>query len=112
MMMDGITVLSQETVSTLSVAIPLGIISLLLFIVSFVLTIKLFCDGEDGIAMLSIISTVAALILVVVCTIDAFDPPETTYKVTIDETVSFQEFSERYEIVEQDGLIYTIKEKD
>jgi hypothetical protein len=110
-MMDGITVLSQETVSALSLAIPLGALSLLLFIVSFWLTIKMFCDGEDGVAMLSIVATVAAGFLVVVCTIDAFDPPETTYKVTIDESVSFQEFQERYEIVEQDGLIYTIKEK-
>lgn len=33
------------------------------------------------------------------------------YKVTIDDTVSMKEFNERYEILNQDGLIYTIKEK-
>lgn len=34
------------------------------------------------------------------------------YKVTIDETVSFTEFNEKYEIIEQDGAIYTIKERE
>lgn len=34
-----------------------------------------------------------------------------TYKVTISDTVNFNEFNERYEIINQEGLIYTIKEK-
>ena len=35
----------------------------------------------------------------------------TYYKVTIDDSVSFNQFNERYEIYEQDGAIYTIYEK-
>ena len=34
-----------------------------------------------------------------------------TYKVTINDTVSINEFYERYEILEQEGKIFTIKEK-
>lgn len=34
------------------------------------------------------------------------------YQVTIDETVSFQELNKNYEILEQNGRIYTIKEKE
>lgn len=34
-----------------------------------------------------------------------------TYDVTIDESVSFREFDEKYEVVERNGEIYTIKEK-
>ena len=33
------------------------------------------------------------------------------YKVTIDETVSFVEFHKKYEIIDQEGEIYTIQEK-
>lgn len=36
---------------------------------------------------------------------------KTQYRVTIDETVSMIEFYERYEIVEQEGKIFTIEEK-
>lgn len=34
-----------------------------------------------------------------------------TYKVTISDTVNFNEFNERYKIISQEGLIYTITER-
>ena len=34
------------------------------------------------------------------------------YKVTISDEVNFVEFNNKYEIIDQDGLIYTIKEKE
>lgn len=37
---------------------------------------------------------------------------ETRYKVTISDEVSMVEFFERYEIIEQEGKIYTIREVD
>ena len=37
---------------------------------------------------------------------------ETRYKVTISEEVSMIEFIEHYEVIEQDGKIFTIREKD
>lgn len=35
-----------------------------------------------------------------------------TYQVLINEKVSMTEFNEKYEIIKQEGLIYTIREKD
>ena len=35
----------------------------------------------------------------------------TEYQVTIDDSVSFNEFTEKYEIIDSDGKIYTVKEK-
>ena len=45
--------------------------------------------------------------------IAAFSPreEETRYQVIIDDSVNFNEFSKRYEIIDQDGLIYTIVDK-
>lgn len=37
---------------------------------------------------------------------------ETHYKVIISDEVSMNEFSEKYEIIDQDGKIYTIRERD
>lgn len=34
-----------------------------------------------------------------------------TYKVTISDTVNFNEFNEHYKIINQEGLIYTITER-
>lgn len=36
----------------------------------------------------------------------------TQYKVIISDTVNFVEFNDKYEILEQDGEIYTVKERD
>ena len=35
---------------------------------------------------------------------------ETQYKVVIDDSVSMNEFTEKYEIIDQDGKIYTVRE--
>lgn len=35
---------------------------------------------------------------------------ETQYKVTIDDSVKINEFNEKYEIVDQDGKIYIVRE--
>lgn len=36
---------------------------------------------------------------------------QTRYEVTISDDVNFNEFNSRYEVVKQEGLIYTIVEK-
>ena len=37
---------------------------------------------------------------------------ETHYEVYIDETVTMQEFEDRYEVVQKRGSIYTVREKN
>ena len=37
---------------------------------------------------------------------------KTQYKVVIDDSVSMNEFTEKYEIIDQDGKIYIIQEKE
>ena len=37
---------------------------------------------------------------------------ETHYKVTIDDSVSMNEFLDKYEIIDQEGKIYTVKERE
>ena len=37
---------------------------------------------------------------------------ETHYKVTIEDSVSMNEFLDKYEILDQEGKIYTVKERE
>lgn len=37
---------------------------------------------------------------------------ETQYKVIIDNSVSMNEFNEKYEIIDQEGKIYTVRERE
>lgn len=37
---------------------------------------------------------------------------ETHYKVTIDDSVSMSEFMDKYEVVDQEGKIYTVRERE
>ncbi len=41
-----------------------------------------------------------------------YETGEYTYKVTIDDSVSMNEFLDKYEILDQEGKIYTVKERE
>ena len=45
------------------------------------------------------------------CVIETPVAYKTQYKVTISDEVSMTEFYERYEVIEQDGKIFTVREK-
>jgi hypothetical protein len=111
-MMEGITVLSQETDSPLAIII-LGVWSALLFAVCLWAAIKDFRDCYSCIPAKAFLGlALISLLIMGICIYEgATYSPETTYKVIIDESVSFQELQERYEIIDQEGQIYTIKEK-
>lgn len=46
--------------------------------------------------------------------VSIFAPREETtyYQITIDDSVNFNEFIEHYKIIEQNGLIYTVEERE
>ena len=56
---------------------------------------------------------IAATVVTVVCFITACTlelDRETRYKVTIDHSVSYREFTSYYEVIDVEGEIYTIRE--
>ena len=110
-MIEGVTILAQEEI------LDIGfweIFAPLLFSIFCILIGVFIACKTDEIHWLFIISAFAVVVglVIVVNTIEDAKPTgEHTYKVTIDETVSMTEFHERYEIIDQDGLIYKIKER-
>ena len=107
--MEGIEILSVgETVINYGYNTVLAFfIGLLIIGIGVTLAIK--CD-EDSFFLLGII---LGLFLGFWAGLAGGEPEYApTYKVTISDTVSLNDFNERYKILEQDGKIYTIKERN
>ena len=64
---------------------------------------------DIGLGVLFEIVGVVTLVLIFIST---YHEPYNTYKVTINESVNFNEFIEKYEILGQEGKIYTVKERN
>lgn len=105
-MMEGITVLSQiKPIEIYFAWFILGIIGICIFGLGL-WTIE---KGNCFIAG-AIIAITGMSITVLSCAKGRLN--DTIYKVTISDEVNFVEFNNKYEIIDQDGLIYTIREKE
>lgn len=111
-MIDGITILSESMYRGCDSKLSFGFaIASLLFAI---MAIKIFEADEYG-EHLGILLTFVFLFIASIAISyisyrqTAFEAPE--YKVTISDDVSFNEFNKKYEVVEQEGEIYTIRER-
>lgn len=113
-MMNGITVLSQSEIMVAPnwthVIMAIGFI---IFVISVIICMSF---NQEIIQIISGISSICCFILFIIgmfCTVFVTKGTgKYTYKVTISDEVNFVEFDNKYEIIDQDGLIYTIKEKE
>ena len=114
--MSGITILS-ESVRKGAILMPWFGIGLSLLAIALALCIFWLvldkCNHTDRATNVGIAAT-ALVFAAIGFAIGLFAPREEikVYKVTIDETVSYLEFTERYKVIEQDGLIYTLEERE
>lgn len=72
-------------------------------------------DGDcDGLIMCGVTGMVISVLFGTTLGAYTSHPTEyeTHYKVTISDEVSMNEFMEKYEIINQDGKIYTIKKRN
>lgn len=91
-------------------AIIIGIISIAGIITAVYFLTRYFREEP---AIVILILSILFLCLSVIGVYQSFFMKEITYyQVTIDDSVSMVEFNEKYDIVEVEGKIYTIKEKE
>ena len=69
-------------------------------------------DYDDGIIVLGVMCILASIIILIVTFIHEVTKPYPQYQVTITETTNMKEFYEKYDILKQDGMIFTIRDKD
>lgn len=110
--MEGVTILNEYLTTDWIVGfVPLicGTALLILCICGAVFMFKDHAVGPGiGLSFLALLS--ACLIMVGVFIV--MDPPETHYQVVVDDSVSMNDFNKRYEIIEQEGQIITVKERE
>lgn len=115
--MSGVDILSFEEVVTETalneVATSIVVsVTLLIAIIIGITSAIYYSDVCEFFGML-IIGVILSLIFGSVTSIITKVPSEhkTQYKVTISDEVSLNEFNDRYEIIDQEGKIYTVREK-
>ena len=71
-------------------------------------------DWELGVIIFLVVFIVGGALFGILagCTTGEPIEYETRYKVVIDDSVSMNEFIEKYEIIDQDGKIYIVREKE
>ena len=117
--MNGVEILSENVVYITNYSgwiIPVfTIIGLVVGIVLCILDsrewgfepIWIFAIGAFTIACL-----LFGLLLTIITATESDTIDHIEYKVTIDDTVSMNEFLDKYEILDQEGKIYTIRERE
>ena len=109
-MLDGMTLLYEYEV-VIGAAAAIGawiatIVFALLTLYGWLRTGKYMTATN---AIMCIVATIVTVVgFITACTIEL--DRETRYKVTIDHSVSYREFTSYYEVIEVEGEIYTIRE--
>ena len=111
--MSGVEILSSEAIYNTILpewCIALGFILGVAFLMATIFT---FLDGYNILGCICLVMTIASI--VVAClggSKSKTDISYIEYKVTIDDSVSMTEFMDKYEILDQDGKIYIVKERE
>lgn len=118
--MSGVEILTSNEVAVAyekfnwsNFGIAIGLIAAIAIVVGLIVEVYTY-DCEISI-MLSIAVFIVLTVLVGLPIGGTTGEPieyETQYKVTIDDSVSMTEFLDKYEIIDQDGKIYTIRERE
>ena len=109
--MEGIEILSSTSFYNTLLpewAIKMGVILTFVF---FIMAIILLCAERYGWMTSCIVLTI---VMVAVSSFGGVDNKNSVhhmeYKVTINDSVKMNDFLEQYEIIDQEGKIYTVKE--
>ena len=111
--MNGVEILSSETIYNTILPeywLGIGLGCALLFVFAMSL-----CFANDHIILGCIYIALALGSVIVGGLGGAYSKTDisyTEYKVTIDDSVSMNEFLDKYEILDQEGKIYTVKERE
>lgn len=112
--MSGVTILNTESVPVAGFSFKHAIIvTVLIFVICiFIGAILAYMDNNrELIPFFLLVAFATSIPLSIFTGVLYSDNYETQYQVTIDETVSMSEFLDKYEIIDSNGDIYTIRIK-
>ena len=103
--MKGVTILDTYRVLTFNSFMSIFITSLIILL-SIIIFISVLNDFNIGIFILSFLGLLFGVISLPLSIKNKYD---TYYKVTINEDVKFVEFNNTYELIRQEGELYTVQ---
>lgn len=108
--MDGVIILNSYETLTNALGIFFVFVWGLVFAVLTLCFLYLFIKDNPSISTAIFIIIAGALAVILFCNIPE-KKYETHYQVMVDDSVSMNEFQSKYEIIEVEGKIYTVKER-
>ena len=108
--MDGVIILNSYETLTNTSGIILVFVWGLVFAVLTLCLLYLFIKDNPSISTAIFITIAGALAVILFCNIPE-RKYEIHYQVTVDDSVSMNEFQNKYEIIEVEGKIYTVRDR-
>jgi hypothetical protein len=111
--MNGVEILSSETIYNTILPEWCGFIAIM-GMVAFCICVGVFSSTRKiGLTVSScVLVVVSVIVMILSLSSNRIDINHIEYKVTIDDSVSMNEFLDKYEILDQEGKIYTVKERE
>jgi Zn-dependent membrane protease YugP len=113
-MIDGVTILASEVVTTSCAIINImfSVFLGLLVLGLVLLLIGIIADSLGFVKTGGIMFVCSFILFLISLPVDAMTqiPDYTKYEVILDDSVSMNEFMNTYEVLEQRGQIYVVKE--
>lgn len=106
--MEGITILSTfQTATDYNISIGLALVIWAGIIVICTIVCEIWLEFGGFGALLGFLAGILILGAIIQPT-----NYETRYKVIVDDSISMIQFYEKYEIIEQEGKIFTVRERE
>lgn len=109
-LMEGLEILSVSDAMPVGIGILLGFLCFVVIALSTYLLVDSIIRGSGGRIIISLVFIGIGIFLSGVVASETFCPIP-TYKVLVDDSVSMNEFYDKYEILNVEGKIYTIRPK-
>ena len=111
--MTGVEILSEKVIYNTILPGWCGPIALAVFAISLVGASVFVSYRKIGLVIASCVLIVASVVVgILTLSSNRNNIRHIEYKVTIDDSVSMNEFMDKYEILDQEGKIYTVKERE
>ena len=114
--MDGVTILNtiELTDASFGTVVTLAITGVVFIILLFCMWLTSGSKVDNLLFFLFVVDAIVILVNTAIATYQSENHKtgEIQYEVTIDDSVSMTEFNKKYEIVEQRGDIFVVKERE
>lgn len=111
--MTGVEILNSEIIYNGILPEWCFVLGLIGAFVSIYVTIQLFTDCYDIAPWISLVVVIAFTVVAILSGVtNKSNIKYIKYKITIDDSVSMNEFLDKYEILDQEGKLYTVKERE